>query len=519
MQQHNSGESASLWMATATIAFRSALTIDSQADVCVVGAGIAGVTTAYLLARQGKSVILVDDGPIGGGQTQRTTAHLSNAIDDRYYEVERLHGAEGARLAADSHTAAIDRIESIVQAERIDCDFIRLDGYLFLPPGESTEVLDRERAAAHRAGLKDVERLPSAPLAGFRTGACLRFPRQAQFHPLKYLAALADAIERLGGRIHAGTHAQTIEGGKPAQIKTSAGHTITAETVVVATNTPVNDLVALHTKQAPYLSYAISASVPRGAVTSALYWDTLDPYHYVRLQTGSEVDRGSGKREGQDQLIVGGEDHKTGQAEDQAERYARLEAWARERFPMIQEVRFRWSGQVMETVDGLAFIGRNPLDEPNVYIATGDSGMGMTHGTIAGILLTDLILGRDNPWAKLYDPSRKTLRALGEFAKENLNVVAQYGDWLTAGDVDSADKIAPGTGAIMRRGLSKVAVYRDEHGVLHERSAVCPHLGCIVQWNQAETTWDCPCHGSRFDRLGGVLNGPANRELAVVEDI
>jgi Rieske Fe-S protein len=180
-------------------------------------------------------------------------------------------------------------------------------------------------------------------------------------------------------------------------------------------------------------------------------------------------------------------------------------------------VEFRWSGQVMETIDGLAFIGRNPLDEADVFIVTGDSGMGMTHGTIAGILLTDLILGRENPWETLYDPARKTLGAAGEFAKENLNVLRQYGDWLTGGEVASVEAVQPGTGAILRRGLTKVAAYRDEQGVLHERSAICPHLGCIVAWNEAEKTWDCPCHGSRFDRHGTVLNGPANSDLSPVE--
>ncbi|RPI01148.1 MAG: FAD-dependent oxidoreductase, partial [Zetaproteobacteria bacterium] len=249
-------------------------------------------------------------------------------------------------------------------------------------------------------------------------------------------------------------------------------------------------------------------------VPTALHWDTLDPYHYVRIQPLSPeagLTEPSGS-EGQDVLIVGGEDHKTGQAEVQADPYARLESWTRLRFPMIREVKYRWSGQVLETIDGLAFIGRNPLDAPNVFIVTGDSGMGMTHGTIAGILLTDLILGRENPWAKLYDPSRKTLQALGRFLNENLNVAVQYGDWLTGGDVDSPAQIKPGAGAVIRRGLTKMAMYRDEQGALHEHSAVCPHLGGIVHWNDAEKTWDCPCHGSRFDRRGGVLNQPENRD-------
>jgi glycine/D-amino acid oxidase-like deaminating enzyme len=395
VQQENLGQSVSLWMETAAAPNQSALMEDTHADVCVVGAGIAGITTAYLLTKQGKSVVVLDDGAVGGGQTQRTTAHLSNAIDDHYFEIERLHGSEGAKLAAGSHTAAIDRIESIIGDEKIDCDFARLDGYLVLSPGESVELLDRELAAAHRAGLGGVERLPRSPLLYLDTGPCLRFPRQAQFHPLKYLTAVAKAIERAGGRIFIGTHAETIKGGKPARIKTSNGRIVTADAAVVATNSPVNDLMAIHTKQAAYMTYAIGAIVPHGSVATALYWDTLHPYHYVRVHPiSAEVSMAEASgAEWQDVLIVGGEDHKTGQAPAHSDPYAHLETWTRERFPMIGAVRFRWSGQVMETIDGLAFIGRNPLDEPNVFIVTGDSGMGMTHGTIAGILLTDLILG------------------------------------------------------------------------------------------------------------------------------
>lgn len=486
------------------------LVTDAYVNVCVVGAGIAGLTTAYLLAFEGKSVVVLDDGPVGGGQTERTTAHLSNAIDDRYFEIERLHGKEGARLVAESHTAAIDRIETIAAAEGVDCDFERLDGYLFGTAGDSDDLLSRELQAAHRAGLTGVERVERAPLEGFETGPCLRFPRQGQFHPRKYLAGLALAIARDGGRIST-AHAAEITGGPVARVRTSSGPVVTADSVVVATNTPVNDLLAIHTKQAAYLTYVIGASVPAGGVTKALYWDTLDPYHYVRLASGS--DSGGGQAMANDLLLVGGEDHKTGQRDDAPDRYARLEAWARERFPRMGEVRFHWSGQVMEPVDGLAFIGRNPMDADNVFIATGDSGMGITHGTIAGILLTDLILGRENRWATLYDPSRKTLGAAIRFAKETANMAWQYTDWVTPGDASSPEEIAPGTGAVLRRGLMKVAVYRDEQGALHERSAVCTHLGGIVTWNASERTWDCPCHGSRFDKDGGVLTGPAISDL------
>lgn len=504
----NSGQTISIWSATAEVPKKSSLAENSRSDVCIVGAGMAGMTTAYLLARAGRSVIVLDDGCIGGGMTERTTAHLSNAIDDRYFEIARIHGEKGARLAAQSHTAAIDRIEAIVAEEKIDCDFERVDGYLFVPPGGSRKVLKREMRAARRAGL-DVEQFKRAPIDSYDTGMCLRFARQAQFHPLKYLTGLSRAIERDGGRIFTETHARNIEGGAQARVETSNGFVVTADAAVIATNTPVNDVVTIHTKQASYTSYVIGARIPRGSMTRALYWDTADPYHYVRVQSVSSKDG-----DDHDLLIVGGEDHKSGQADDGDQRYAHLETWARERFPIIERVEMRWSGQVMEPVDGLAFIGRNPGEVKNVYIITGDSGMGMTHGTIGGILITQLIVGDACPWESLYDPSRISLRASLQYARENINVAVQYVEgYLSGGDVDSPDDIAPGEGAIVRRGLAKVAVYRDRDGILHQRSAVCPHLGGIVGWNKSEKTWDCPCHGSSFDCYGRVITGPANSDL------
>ena len=492
----------SVWAATHPLPRFEPLEHNVQVDVCVVGAGMAGLTTAYLLARAGRRVAVLDDGPVAGGMTQMTTGHLTNQLDDRYFELEKLHGVDAARLAADSHTAAIDRIETIVRQERIDCDFARVDGYLFLAQGDKRETLERELDAAHRAGLRNVRLVSRAPFAGFDTGPCLLFPNQGQFHPIKYLASLAQAIHHEGGRIYTGTHADVIEGGVPALVH-AGRHVVTADAVVVATNTPINDRVAIHTKQAPYMTYVIGGRIPSGSVPKLLAWDTGDPYYYIRTHD--------------DVLIVGGEDHKTGQASDTPERYQRLEAWARARFPMMGELLFHWAGQIMETQDYLAFIGRNPMDHDNIYVVTGDSGMGLTHGTIAGMLLSDLILGRTNPWEKLYDPSRVRIRAASEFARENSNVAFQYTDWLTGGDVKSADEVAPGSGAIMRRGLEKIAVYRDAQGQVHECHAKCPHLGCVVHWNPAETTWDCPCHGSRFDAYGKVINGPANRDLAPAE--
>jgi glycine/D-amino acid oxidase-like deaminating enzyme/nitrite reductase/ring-hydroxylating ferredoxin subunit len=504
-------QSRSVWMDTAEVPLESVLEERVSADVCIVGAGIAGMSTAYLLALEGKSVVVLDDGPIGGGMTGRTTAHLVNALDDRYFELERLHGEEGARLAAESHTAAINAINAIVKREAIKCEFERLDGYLFVPPHDSGKILDDELEAVHKAGLTDIEKVERVPWGSYDTGPALRFPRQAQFHPLKYLAGLAKAIKEKGGRIYTQSHAAEIEGGKQARVETTGGGVVTAGAVVVATNTPVNDLMALHTKQAAYQTYVIGARIPRGSVPRGLYWDTPDPYHYLRVET---VGKGANAY---DVLIVGGEDHKTGQQDDANKRFAALERWTRHRFSMIEGIDYRWSGEVMEPVDGLAFIGRNPLDAKNVFIATGDSGNGMTHGTIAGILLTDLILDRQNPWESIYDPSRITLKALPEFAKENLNVAVQYTDLIVAGDVESVDEIKPGAGAIISRGLSKVAVYRDPRGEIHERSAVCRHLGCIVNWNSLENTWDCPCHGSRYDALGKVIQGPANSDLAKTE--
>jgi glycine/D-amino acid oxidase-like deaminating enzyme/nitrite reductase/ring-hydroxylating ferredoxin subunit len=498
----------SVWMATASTPSQQRLKENIRTDVCIIGAGIAGLTTAYLLSKEGRSVVVLDDGAIGGGMTGRTTAHLTNAFDDRYSEMEKLHGADGSRLIAESHTAAIDKVDKLVREEQIDCGFERLDGFLFVPPNESTGVLDDELKASQRAGLVDVELVKRAPIETFDTGPALRFPRQAQFHPLDYLTGLTRAFTSAGGRIFTETHATKITGGADARVETSLGPAVSCDVIVVATNTPVNDRVAIHTKQAAYVTYVISVRIPKGSVTQALYWDTPDPYHYVRVLPAGK------QNPTHDILIVGGEDHKTGQENDGAERFAKLEQWTRERFPQMGEVEFRWSGQVMEPVDGIAFIGPNPLDEDNVFIATGDSGQGMTHGTIAGMLLTDLIQDRKNPWTDLYNPSRIKLRSLGEYASENLNVAGQFTDYLTAGEIDAVEELKPGEGAIMRDGLSKLAVYRDDGGTVHKLSAVCPHLGCIVAWNSTEKTWDCPCHGSKFDAGGRVYQGPANGDLS-----
>jgi glycine/D-amino acid oxidase-like deaminating enzyme/nitrite reductase/ring-hydroxylating ferredoxin subunit len=449
---------------------------------------------------------------VGQGETAVTSGHLSYVLDDTFTKVLRRHGPDGARLARESHASAIDAIERISSDEHVDCRFERVDGYLFLGRKDKEATLDEELEAARAAGAR-VNRLPQAPVTGFTSGPCLRFPNQAQFHPREYLNGLAAAVQRRGGQIYSDTAAREVVGGERACVRTAAGHAVRARSIVIATNSPFNDLVAIHTKQAPYHSYVIGARVERGAITPALYWDTEDPYHYVRLHRTSNAELGGDNGDPVDILIVGGEDHKAGQAQDADARFGNLEAWMRERFPAAGGVEFRWSGQVMETVDGLAYIGRNPLDADNVYVVTGDSGMGLTHGTIAGMLVADLILGRENPWTELYDPARVRTGATIEWVKENINVALQYKDWVTPGDVASVEQIRPDSGAVIVESGRKIAVYRDERGTLHRRSAVCPHLGCIVAWNPSASSWDCPCHGSRFDKFGAVFNGPSPKDL------
>jgi glycine/D-amino acid oxidase-like deaminating enzyme/nitrite reductase/ring-hydroxylating ferredoxin subunit len=497
--------SVSPWKSQAPRKLGEALRGQREADVCVVGAGIAGLTTAYLLARAGRRVVVVDKGPVGGGETAQTTAHLASALDDRFAELERLHGLEGARLAYQSHAEAIDTIERLVAEERIECGFRRLDGYLFHAPDSDPKLLDEELAAAIRVGFPDVGLVDRAPVAGFDSGRALRFPRQAQLEPLAYLDGLARAlVERYGAAIYTGTMVERFErSGSPA-VLTSDGASVRAADVVVATNSPVHVRFAVHAKQEPYRTFAVAMRAPPPH-PPLLLWDDGDPYHYVRWSSDGAL------------LIVGGEDHKTGEEDDADARFARLERWARERFPGLGEVVHAWSGQVMEPVDGMAFIGRSPGDE-HMWLATGDSGHGMTHGTIAGLLLGALIAGREHPWAKLYEPTRKTLRSLGTLAKAQLGVTKHLGERLGGAEVGSVNDIARGDGAIVSRGGRKLAVHRDMHGVLHELSAACTHLGCLVHWNSEEKSWDCPCHGSRFACTGEVLNGPAVSPLAPADD-
>jgi glycine/D-amino acid oxidase-like deaminating enzyme/nitrite reductase/ring-hydroxylating ferredoxin subunit len=475
--------------------------LPASVDVLVVGAGIAGLTTACCLAREGRGVCVIDREGLGGGETIRSTAHLASALDDRFYNLARWHGAEGARLAADSHATAIDWIEHFVDAQHDRCGFRRVPGYLFSFDG-NTDRLERELEAARDAGLGvSFER---SGIPGLSLGPALRFERQGRIDVGRYLLALAEACAMLGVRFVLSA-VSDVQGGDPATVTVSSGQRVQAAAVVVASNVPFHERFAVHTKQAAYRTYVVAGEIESGAMPDALLWDDGDPYHYVRLA----------ECEGGLRVIVGGEDHKTGQ-DDDTQAFVRLQEWARQRIPGIGTFTHGWSGQIIEPADGLAFLGADAGGEDNVYIVTGDSGNGVTHGTIGGLLIADLVAGRDNPWTGLYDPSRKLVRAPGGWTRENANVALQYRDWF--GGSDDVDGLARGEGTVVRRGVHQVALYRDGEGGLTAFSARCPHMGCVVRWSPQEKSWDCPCHGSRFDgRTGAILNGPASAPLDPVD--
>lgn len=501
---NNSGASQSLWMEVEIPSFPR-LNENLRVDVCVIGAGIAGLTCAYTLLKMGKSVIVLDQGPISGGQTARTTAHLSWALEDRYFELESLFGENGSKLAAESHAKAIDYIEKIVNGESIDCDFSRVNGYLFNAPHESKDILEKEYAAILKTG-REIFKTSNFPLnASFNLKECLLYPNQGQFHPVKYLKGMVQAIERLGGKMFNHTHVENIQDGAPCLVTVDSGQTVKAKNVIVATCSPINNRFIIHSKQAPYRTYVIACMVAKGSVPKALFWDTDSPYHYIRTQNHLSDPQ-------LEWLIIGGGDHKTGQKADCQVEYDNLFEWAKIRFPFLEKVDLKWSGQIFSSMDSLGYIGKNPLDE-NIYIATGDSGNGMTHGTIAGMLIPELITGNNHPWQKLYAPSRKTIKAAKEFLSENMNVAWQYRDWLTPGENKMIEELPYNQGMILRENLNKIAVYKNAQGEVKICSAFCPHLGGCVRWNPCEKSWDCPCHGSRFDVDGQVMNGPAKDPL------
>ena len=507
-----SGKHHSFWIEIQAPLKYKTLENDITTDVLIIGGGISGVTTAYCLVKSGRKVTLIEDGYLGSGETGRTTAHITYALDDRYYDLINIFGEEKARLAGESHRHALQWIKDTIIAEDIDCHYKDIDGYLFLNRTDKPENLEKEFQATRQLALP-TQLVPAVPgITGGSKLKAIMFPEQGQFHVLKYLKGLAEAIISSGGEIYTGAHADKIH---KTEVK-SNGFTIKANHIVVATNSPVNDRVTMHTKQHAYRTYVVAAKVPKGKLPYSMWWDTgnmdskwvAKPYHYVRLEPlDAQFDL----------LISGGEDHKTGQAEeehiDEEKRYERLISWTKSAFPYFDDIIYKWSGQVLEPIDSLAFIGKNPGDD-TIYIITGDSGNGMTHGTLGGLIINDIIMGNANPYIGLYDPSRITWNTGIDYLKETGNMAYRAGkDWIGSGDIQSTSQLEQGEGAILSKGLEKIAVYRDDAGIVHSCSAVCPHLGGVLQWNDDEKSFDCPLHGSRFTAYGRVINGPAKTDL------
>ena len=501
-------QTRSLWMKVEVYPDAPRFSGKQSCDTVIIGSGIAGLSVAYELASAGQSVIVIDRGPISGGMTSRTTAHLAPICDDGLSALIQIRGEEIARLFQQSQDAAVARIEQIVRELGIDCNFRRLDAFLFpamgVDPKKAREQRQEEFDAARAVGVA-AELVTGVPLQGFEKAPVLRYPNQATFHPLRYLRGLAKAIRGLGGRVYSNSPVIGVEelpeGG--VRVSTENGGVIEASCAVVATNSPINDRFQLHTKMSPYRTYAMAFTLPRGTLPDALFWDTGDPYHYVRLNPGP----GS-----VDYLIAGGADHKSGEANDGIIRFEAIEAWIRALVPSLGNEVTRWSGQVLDTIDYCAFIGLNP-GSTSVYVVTGDLGQGMTHGALAGLLLKDLILQQSNAWADVYEPGRKTLSGAVNYVRENLSVVKNLAGYVLPGDLKSLDELSSGQGGILREGLRKIAACRDQAGKLYLHSAACTHSGCEVAWNSTEQCWDCSCHGSQFAANGAVLNGPAVHSL------
>lgn len=493
----------SLWRETAILKFPK-LKGSAKYDTVVIGGGITGLTTAYLLKRQGQKVCVLERDRIGGVDTSSTTAHLTYVTDLRIDKLISSFGEEAAALVWEAGSVAMDAIKGIAKECDIDCDFRRVPGFLHAAldddEGEARS-LERDAQLAQKLGLPAKFEL-SVPYVK-RPG--IRFPNQAKFHPLKYLAGLARQIDGDGSSLFEG--AEVSEFKEEPQRVTVGKHEIHADYIVIATHVPLTGKTGLinaalfQSKLFLYSSYVIGATIPRGLIAEASFWDTASPYHYLRVEAGKT----------RDYVIFGGEDHKTGQDDDPEACYARLEETLLKFIPAAK-VDHRWSGQVVETNDGLPYIGETAEHQ---FAATGFAGNGMTFGTLSALMARDAVLGRDNPWQSLFSIDRKKVRrSAWRYLKENFDYPYYYvEDRLARVEGDSTRKVRRGQGRIIELDGERVACARDEKGKLTSVSPYCTHMGCLVHWNGAEKTWDCPCHGSRFHPSGDVLTGPAESPL------
>jgi len=494
------GRPVSLWLATTPETHYPSLAGDVSVDVAVLGGGITGIATAYLLKQAGATVAVVEAGRVVESVTGNTTAKITSLHSLIYDHVASQFGEEKARLYGDAQESAKEKIASLVEQLGIDCDFRRASAYTYTLDEREREQVEREVEAATRAGLP-ASYTESTELP-FQVKAAVKFDNQAQFHPRKYLLALAEKIPGGGSHVYEQTRALDVQEGGTWIVKTNGG-TVLAKSVVVSTHFPFKDpniyFAAMHPMRSYVLGCRLSGPVPQG-----MYVSTGTPHNSVRNNPydGGEI------------VMLGGEHHKTGQGGDTSERYRRLEEWARANFD-IASVEFRWSTQDNNTVDKVPYIGKLSAGSESLYVATGFAGWGMTNSHVAAMLLTDMIQGRENPWAEVFDPSRfKPITSARDFIKENANVVKEFvGDRISTPELDDLSKIPKGGGEVVEWKGERLAVYRDEQGAVSACSAVCTHMGCIVHWNSAEKSWDCPCHGSRFNHDGKVIQGPANEDL------
>ena len=497
-----------VWIDTAPIQKFPKLNKNITVDIVVVGAGVTGITTAYLLKNAGFPVALIDRERVASIDTGHTTAHLTYVTDVQLQELARNFGNDHAQAAWDAGAAAIDEIERIVAEEQSDCGFTRVPSYVHLSVDDSSQKeassLKKEADLAAKLGF-DAVYLSSAPY--FKLPA-VRFANQAKFHPRKYLRSLVEKIPGNGSHVFEKSAASEFDA-KKRRVKVNRNW-ISFDRVVMATNNPLVGLASvtsatlLQTKLSLYTSYALGARVPLNTVPEALFWDTRDPYDYLRID----------RNRGFDYLIYGGEDHKTGQKKKTQNAYARLLARLKRIIPTAN-IDHRWSGQVICTPDGLPYIGENAEHQ---FVATGYCGNGITFGTVAAIMARDWTTGRKNPWTDLFAVDRKKIKgAMWNYLRENKDYpYYMIKDRLARAGADSVRELKPGEGMIIGSRGKKVAAFRDAKGNIHRLSPVCTHLGCLVRWNSAESTWDCPCHGSRFKATGEVIAGPAEEPLSAI---